>query len=338
MVSMNKISWSNHLKKRLCFSDFILGGKISDILSDKISSTSWSCEMYHISLDQQQDVREAMRQATQCVDDADVLLVAAGAGMGVDAGLPDYYGGIHIAHPRLAGMGLSVYDLSNHALFEHNPALAWGHWVTRQREYMNTLPHAGYHVLHAWSKCSKRNVRVVTTNLDRHFVRADFTLDNVFEMHGSMYDAQCMHDCGVHPWPLDIANMPSVDLNTMLLLGPPPLCIRCGGPARVCTSLAVDGHWNTAHVEVARMHHETFFRELPVERVLTVLEIGCGTVMPKLRTEAARIVSEHRMRGGCAAHIRINLHQAHIENHEDNISLPLGALEALRTMNQLLTD
>jgi NAD-dependent SIR2 family protein deacetylase len=280
----------------------------------------------------------AMWRAAQYVRNAEVVLVAAGAGMGVDAGIPDYYGGIHHAHPRLAEMGLSVYDLSNHSLFKHNPALAWGHWVTRQHEYMNTLPHVGYHILHAWSKCSKRNVRVVTTNLDRHFVRTGFTFNNVFEMHGSMYDAQCMHRCGVHPWPLHIENTASVDLNTMLLLEPPPLCMQCSGPARVCTELAVDGHWDAPHVEEARMRHETFFHKLSAERMLTVLEIGCGTVMPKVRTEAARIVAEYRMRGGHAAHIRINLHQAHIDEHKDNISLPLGALEALRTINQLITD
>ncbi|CAF2090989.1 unnamed protein product [Rotaria magnacalcarata] len=289
-------------------------------------------------MNQQHDVDEAMLRATQCVRNADVLLVVAGAGMGVDAGLPDYYGGIHRAHPRLAEIGLSVYDLSNHTLFEQNPTLAWGHWTARQREYSNTLPHVGYHILHAWSKSDKRNVRVVTTNLDRHFLRTGFTVDNVFEMHGSMYDAQCMNRCGVHPWTLDINTMPSVDLNTMLLLGPPPLCIQCGGPARVCTQLAVDGHWDTSQVEVACRRHETFFRELSTERVVTALEIGCGTVMAKLRKEAERIVADHRTRGGRAVHIRINLHQPHIDEHEDNISLSLGALEALRTMNQLIID
>ncbi len=302
------------------------------------SRSIFSLSVVTIAMVQEQDVGKAIWRAAKYVRNADVLLIAAGAGMGVDAGLPDYYGGIHLAHPRLAEIGLSLYDLSNHALFEHNPALAWGHWITRQREYMSTLPHVGYHILHAWSKSSKRNVRVVTTNLDRHFVRTGFTLDNVFEMHGSMYDAQCMHGCGVRPWPLDIANMPSVDLNTMLLLGPSPLCIQCGGLARVCTALAVDDHWDASRVEVARMRHETLFRELPAERLLTVLEIGCGTVMAKVRAEATRIVSEHRIRGGRAAHIRINLHQAHIDEHEDNISLPLGALEALRIMNQLITD
>jgi NAD-dependent SIR2 family protein deacetylase len=289
--------------------------------------------VFIIMLKQQQDVGEATGRAAHYVHNADVLLIAAGAGMGVDAGLPDYYGGIQLAHPRLAAIGLSVYDLSNHGLFEHNPALAWGHWITRQREYMNTLPHVGYDILYAWSKCSKRNVRVITTNLDRHFVRSGFPSNNVFEMHGSMYDAQCMHGCGANPWPLDIANLPSVDLNTMLLLGPPPLCKHCGGPARVCTELAVDGHWDASHVEESRMHHKTFFRELSAEQLLTVLEIGCGTVMAKVRTEAARIVGEHRMHGGRAAHIRINLHQAHIDEHENNISLPLGALEALRIMD-----
>ena len=286
----------------------------------------------------QEDFGKAMLPAAQFIRDADVLLVAAGAGMGVDAGLPDYYGGIHLAHPRLAEIGLSLYDLSNHTLFKHNPALAWGHWITRQREYVSTLPHAGYQILHAWSKYSKRTVRVVTTNLDRHFVRTGFTPDNVFEMHGSMYDAQCMYGCGARPWPLDTENMPPVDLNTMLLLGPSPVCTECDGPTRVCTALAIDTDWESSHVDVARMRHETFFRELPAERVLTVLEIGCGTVMPKVRAEATRIIAEHRMRGGRAAHIRINLHQAEIDEHEGNISLPSGALEALRILNQLVTD
>jgi hypothetical protein len=147
-----------------------------------------------------------------------------------------------------------------------------------------------------------------------------------------------MHGCGAHPWPLDIENLPSVDLNTMLLLGSPVLCIQCDGPARVCTQLAVDSHWDASVVEAARMRHQTFFRQLSTEQMLTVLEIGCGTVMTRVRTEATRVVAEHRMRGGRAAHIRINLYQAHIDEHEDNISLPLGALEALWTIDQLITE
>ena len=291
-----------------------------------------------VALDEHEDVEGAMCRAVQHIRNADVLLVAAGAGMGVDAGLPDYYSGIQFAHPRLAEIGLTLYELSNHALFEQNPALAWGHWATRQREYINAPPHFGYRILYNWSQSNKRDVHVVTTNLDRHFLRAGFTVDKVFEMHGSMYDAQCMHKCGEHPWSLDMINMPSVDLNTMLLLGSPPQCIHCGGPARVCTALAVDAHWDTYHVEKARIRHETFFRHLSPEKAVTVLEIGCGTVMVKLREEATRIVAEHRIRGGCAAHIRLNLHQADIDEHENNISLPLNALEALHTMNKLVTD
>jgi hypothetical protein len=216
-----------------------------------------------IVMNEERDVRKAIWRAAQYVRNTDEILVAAGARMGVDAGLSDYHAGIHLAHPRLAAIGLSLYDFSNHGLFEHNPALAWGHWVTRQREYMNGLPHEGYHILHTWSQCSKRDMRVITSNLDRH--------------------------------------------------------------------------WDASHVEVERMRHETFFRKLSPERVLTVLEIGCGTAMDKVRTETTRIVTKHRIRGGRAAHIRINLHQAHINEHKDNISLPLGALEALRALNQLMS-
>jgi hypothetical protein len=58
----------------------------------------------------------------------------------------------------------------------------------------------------------------------------------------------------------------------------------------------------------------------------TVLEIGCGTVMIKLRTEAARIVNEHS-----AAYIRIHLHQADMDAHDDHFSLSLSAHDVVHS-------
>lgn len=289
-------------------------------------------------MNEQENVEESIRQSAYHIRNSDVLLIAAGAGMSVDSGIPDYYGGIHRAHPRIAQLGLNIYDLSNHQLFENNPRLAWGHWITRQREYINTKPHIGYHILYQWMKLNKFKIRIITTNLDQHFLRVGFTNNNVFEMHGSMYDAQCMFNCGVYPWTLNIKQLPLVDSNTMLLLGSIPLCIKCQRPARVCTSLAIDNHWNTYYVEKDRINHQTFFNQLSNDKYLTVLEIGCGTIMSKVRVEATRIVEEHRLHGGNAIHIRINLHQSYIDQHQHNISLPLTALEALQKINQYFID
>ena len=268
---------------------------------------------------------------------SDVLLIAAGAGMGVDAGISDYYRGIEIAHPRLASLGLNLYQLSSHDLFLKNPALAWGHWITRQRDYLQKLPHKGYYLIRAWSQLKKFNVRIITTNLDRHFLRVGFSKDQVFEMHGSMYDAQCLRKCGRTPWTLNVDCLPSVDEQTMLVSDPLlPSCIGCGGPARVCTSLAMDGHWDAPDVELARVRHEIFFHTLPWTHTVTVLELGCGTVMNKLRKEAERIVLEHRSRGGRAIHVRINLFESVMDQDEDNISIPMGALETLQQIHTSL--
>lgn len=89
-------------------------------------------------LNEQQMTEKIMKRVAEHIRDANVVLIAAGARMSTDGGIPDYHGGIQLAHPRLAKMGLNIYDLSNHSLFEQNPALAWGHWITRQREYLNT--------------------------------------------------------------------------------------------------------------------------------------------------------------------------------------------------------
>lgn len=55
------------------------------------------------------------------------MLITAGAGMGVDSGLPDFRGseGFWKAYPVVANLGLSFEELANPALFKQKPHLAW---------------------------------------------------------------------------------------------------------------------------------------------------------------------------------------------------------------------
>ena len=81
--------------------------------------------------------------------DADAILVGAGAGMGVDSGLPDFRGksGFWKAYPPLAKMGIEFEEMANPYWFTKNPSLAWGFYGHRLNLYQKTKPHCGFNIL-----------------------------------------------------------------------------------------------------------------------------------------------------------------------------------------------
>ena len=93
---------------------------------------------------------EEVARAAQAIEQADGLLVTAGAGMGVDSGLPDFRGdqGFWSAYPPYAKLGLSFVDLANPRWFQQDPALAWGFYGHRLNLYRTTRPHEGFGRLH----------------------------------------------------------------------------------------------------------------------------------------------------------------------------------------------
>ena len=85
---------------------------------------------------------------------ADGLLITAGAGMGVDSGLPDFRGdqGFWKAYPPLKHLGKSFVDMATPELFHTNPKLAWGFYGLRLNAYRAVEPHQGFHLLKKWSE------------------------------------------------------------------------------------------------------------------------------------------------------------------------------------------
>ncbi|SMC27642.1 Sir2 family protein [Andreprevotia lacus DSM 23236] len=76
-------------------------------------------------------LRDAARRAAACLRGADALLITAGAGMGVDSGLPDFRGnqGFWQAYPALGRAKLAFSSIANPQAFRADPALAWGFCV-----------------------------------------------------------------------------------------------------------------------------------------------------------------------------------------------------------------
>src|SRR5687767_6713263 len=97
-------------------------------------------------------LEEGIARAARAVAEADALLVTAGAGMGVDSGLPDFRGtdGFWRAYPPIAKLGLRFEQVADPHWFARDPPLAWGFYGHRLNLYRATEPHRGFGILLRW--------------------------------------------------------------------------------------------------------------------------------------------------------------------------------------------
>src|SRR3954462_2402636 len=89
-------------------------------------------------------------RAAEEIAAAQALLIGAGAGMGVDSGLPDFRGdeGFWTAYPPFRGRHFA--ELSNPHWFHADPSTAWGFFGHRMNLYAERAPHAGFQILRTW--------------------------------------------------------------------------------------------------------------------------------------------------------------------------------------------
>lgn len=263
-------------------------------------------------------------RAARLIGDAEALLICAGAGMGVDSGLPDFRGntGFWRAYPALAAARMPFHEIANPASFEDDPLLGWGFYGHRLALYRATRPHAGFAILREWALGMPRGAFVFTSNVDGQFQRAGFRDDQVVECHGSIHHLQCTRPCGAAIWPAGDF-VPAVDAAACRLRNAPPRCPHCGALARPNILMFNDGAWLDARTEAQ-------FARLRSWRAaahgLVVIELGAGVDIPSVRRMSAlqrapliRINPRAPQREGCAG-----------------VGLPLGALEALTRIRRLL--
>src|ERR1035437_6610625 len=97
----------------------------------------------------EKDTGDKVKRAAEVITAADALLITAGAGMGVDSGLPDFRGteGFWKAYPAIAKLGLSFAEMANPDCFKSSPELAWAFYGHRLNLYRATSPHPGFQEL-----------------------------------------------------------------------------------------------------------------------------------------------------------------------------------------------
>ncbi len=234
----------------------------------------------------QMDLADRLTIAVEWLRDADGILITAGAGMGIDSGLPDFRGthGFWNAYPALKSEGIGFQDIANGEAFRNHPIRTWGFYGHRLNLYRRTVPHAGYDILRRWSSTKERGAFVFTSNVDGHFQKAGFPENRVLECHGSIHFLQCSRVCSHDVRSAD-EFQPEVDEEQYFLTSPLPRCPKCGSVARPNILMFNDWDWIETHAKRQRMRFEAWL--LSVER-LVVFELGAGRALPTVRNMSER--------------------------------------------------
>jgi NAD-dependent SIR2 family protein deacetylase len=257
-------------------------------------------------------------QAARVIAEADGLLVTAGAGMGVDSGLPDFRGteGFWKAYPALARSGLAFTRIASPAAFESNPRRAWGFYGHRLNLYRETVPNVGFGILKTLASHMEHGLFVFTSNVDGQFQKASYDPKRIVEVHGSIHHLQCQNGCLGDIWSAeDFA--PVVDDENCELLSVFPYCPHCGEVARPNILMFGDWNWIDYRTEIQEAGMMAWLNKV---KRLVVVEIGAGTDIPTVRYKSETV-------GGTL--IRINPREPD-SDHKESISISLGGVEALQ--------
>lgn len=272
--------------------------------------------------------QDALEQGAALIEQADALIIAAGAGMGVDSGLPDFRGkdGFWQAYPALGEAQMSFQDIACPDAFRRTPERAWGFYGHRLMLYRKVIPHAGFALFKRWGERMPNGVSIFTSNVDGQFQKAGFDAGSIHECHGSIHHFQCLKPCCRKVWSAD-GFEPDVDVAHCMLRNAPPSCAECGGMARPNVMMFNDWDWldsRSARQEACQRHWLC-----SVQRPV-VLEIGAGTTIPSVRYFSQSMVHSHG-----AKIVRINPLESQVAPGS-GVGLSMAAAVGLTAIDKLL--
>jgi len=266
------------------------------------------------------------QRAADAINEADALIITAGAGMGVDSGLPDFRGteGFWQAYPALAKARIHFQDIASPSAFRSHPHRAWGFYGHRLNLYRDTVPHEVFAILKRMGESMPEGMFVFTSNVDGQFQKAGFSGKNVHECHGSIHHLQCLDGCMSDIWAAEDFH-PAIDEESGQLTSDFPRCPYCDGIARPNILMFGDGGWLGYRSDLQEANFNVWRRK--AQRPV-VIEIGAGRSIPTVR----RFGEEQS-----GFLIRINPNEPEV-NGLSCMSFRMGGLEALRAIVAALSD
>ena len=273
----------------------------------------------------EQRIEKELAAAATFIMEADALIIGAGAGMGVDSGLPDFRGknGFWRAYPALGKRNIRFEEIATPEAFQRRAYTAWGFYGHRLLLYRRTTPHAGFAILREFGAKMKYGAFVFTSNVDGQFQKAGFPSTRIHECHGSIHQLQCPTPCSRQTWSAE-GLAPEIDEQRCMMTSPLPQCPHCGAPARPNALLFNDYEW----VEGEYERSAEWFRlwRSQAQRPV-VIELGAGRAITTVRNFCER---------QNAPLIRINPREPWVIGKR-SASLPFGALDGLHRIRALLS-
>lgn len=270
------------------------------------------------------NTQENIQKVKVLLEECDALFITAGAGMGVDSGLPDFRGveGFWKAYPKAKELGLHFEEMANPEWFESDPQLAWAFYGHRLHLYRDTIPHEGFSKLLDLSNTKKYGAYTFTSNVDGQFQKAGFEDEHIMECHGSIHHLQCLDNCQANIWS---AQDTYVEIEEGFRAKEPlPICIHCGAMARPNILMFGDFSWESKRTNMQRSRLTQWLTKLEREGAkLAIIEMGAGTAVPTVRNTSEQIAARFDV-----PLIRINPR----ESFGAELGLDLGAVSALSQM------
>lgn len=266
-------------------------------------------------------------EAATSIKNATAMVITAGAGMGVDSGLPDFRGdkGFWNAYPMYERLGLSFVQAANPEHFERDPLFGWGFYGHRTNLYRNTIPHSGFSTLQNWINRFQLDHFVVTSNVDGQFQRAGFAEERMLEVHGSIHHLQCTVPCSNNIWP----NRAVININEETMrAADAPKCPRCQRVARPNILMFGDYSWLHQRTSAQEDNFDRFLEKNRNAKIV-VVEMGAGSAIPTIRHLSERLGQNQRVKV-----LRINPREAHIG--APHLAFPCGAVAALNEIEHFI--
>jgi len=267
-------------------------------------------------------------QAAETISNATALVITAGAGMGVDSGLPDFRGdqGFWTAYPMYQRLNLSFVQAANPQHFERDPLFGWGFYGHRTNLYRRTTPHQGFTQLRTWIERLELDSFIVTSNVDGQFQKAGFAEERILEVHGSIHHLQCTAPCSYNIWP----NNAKIEIDeTSMRAATAPECPHCRRVARPNILMFGDYSWLHQRTAAQEDKFETFLAQNHGGR-LVVIELGAGSAIPTIRNLSERLGRRQHTRV-----LRINPREPQIG--APHLSFAAGAVATLSKIEAALT-
>lgn len=258
------------------------------------------------------------KQIHEWLVQSEAIVINAGAGMGVDSGLPDFRGINGRWGILEKEQNIEIFELLKPELFEKSPQTAWLMYAKRMLEYEKAIIHEGFKILLNWISRFQLDEFILTSNVDEHFQKAGFNKEKIRELHGSIFNLQCSLPCSTAIW------RQRTDAQILLKTiekGEFPVCPKCGNTARPNIYMFRDGKYIALPSTKQEKKFKKFLLTHQHHQIL-VFEIGSGPHVQSIRNKTRFLISNFNSRL-----VRIN--PEHSRTRAPHIGLSKGALQSL---------